>query len=121
MCAGAVAALMAMTAGPAAANDVYGQVVVNGTVKAKGTYDDLTDTLCITVVNSAAGAWGQVRIEAADGSPAFTKDAYMGEGRKCTGNLSIPEDQSWRFQVYWKSPTSAWNEVHHSQVKSFYT
>jgi hypothetical protein len=110
---------MAMTAGPAAANDVYGQVTVNGVVKAKGTYDDLTDTLCITVVNSAAGAWAQVRIEPPDGSPVHVKDAYMGEGRKCTGNLSIPEDKWWLFQVYWKAPGST--VVHHSPVKGFYT
>ena len=117
----AAAALGTIVAVPSAAhaNDVTLKIYYDGVLKAVGTYDDLTDNLCITVYGSSK-AWGEIAFGPVDG-PGWrgTSAANIGgAGKYCTGNLSIPEDRVCEIQMRWESATGVWK---YTDKKTFYT
>lgn len=107
-----VIAFIAMT--PAAqANDLT--VTYNGT---DGTYQgrwiDGSDQLCARTT----GAQIRVQIEPASGSGSTYSISTSGSSWRCTANLSIPEDRSYRMYLQFYSH-GTWNAL--PSNRQFYT
>jgi hypothetical protein len=115
-----MAALLAGTSTPASASDATVSLYHNGELKARGTYDDLTDNLCVKAFNGGQNFLADVGIGPVNGDgPSFTWGAFGGDGWQCTGNLSIPEDRRYDIQVRWHSnPGNFWK---YSGKVEFYT
>ncbi|SDD11502.1 hypothetical protein [Nocardioides lianchengensis] len=95
----ATAAVIALGIGPAAANDI--QFSFHG---ASARYTDATDTLCAKAVNdTGAGledyAYALIQ-NASGGTVASSPFASQGQGWRCTGNLSIPEDRLYTLVLF---------------------
>lgn len=116
----AAAALLVGMAPPASAADAKAEVSYGGVLKARGSWDDLTDNLCARVFNAPRASSANVSIFPADGSgPSFgVVDAGGDTQAACTGNLSIPEDEKYVMKVQW---WSADNSVIKSESTTFYT
>lgn len=102
--AGSTAVLLAATAVNASASDASTAASYGGQVRAQATYDDLTDNLCVRVVNSTGNAYAEAAIApyySGTGLPTVHKFAYVGEGWRCTGNLSIAEDKKYELHLRW--------------------
>lgn len=98
--------LVAAAAAPASANDATVDVHHNGVLKARATWDDGTDNLCIKVFNSTSGAWGWANMYRIDGGwhpPIRPTDTGGDSTQNCTGNMSIPEDVRFRIDLEWYS------------------
>lgn len=111
--------LVAAAPTEAQANDVTLKIYYGGVLKALGTYDDLTDNLCITVYGSSQ-AWGEIAFSPVEGTGWRGTSAANsgGAGKYCTGNLSIPEDRLCEIQMRWESATHVWR---YTEKKTFYT
>lgn len=86
--------------GPATAafaNDVTlcASTACSGSWAVKGTWDDSIDTLC----GKSTGVAAAVKIEPVDGTGPTASVGVAGD-RKCTGNLSVPEDELYRMTIY---------------------
>lgn len=113
-----MAALVATSAAPASANDMTLTIYDGGVLKARGTYDDLTDNLCITVYGSSR-SFGEIAIAPTSGwYDAPSASNVGGAGRYCTGNMSIPEDRRSEIQMRWRSATGEWK---YTPKRIFYT
>ncbi|WP_089154687.1 hypothetical protein [Micromonospora sp. NBS 11-29] len=94
-------------ASPASASDLRHEFhsPYTGELLAVGTYDDLTDTYCIRHVSGHTDAI--LYSQRPDGSDRRSWRDSAGDGRTCSGNLSIPEDQYrqvWITAAEWRSP-----------------
>ncbi len=91
----AVASASSFIAAPAFANDI----TVN-TAAGYGSWDDSNDNLCAND-SRVDGYDVRAKIVPQSGSRSTfqIKDVGVNDGRTCTGNLSIPEDQSYVLQV----------------------
>lgn len=95
----AAAAISALGIGPASANNI--EFSFHG---ASARYTDLTDTLCVKAVNDTGGglrdyAYALI-VGPGGGTIASSPFANEGEGWRCTGNLSIPEDKLYTLQLF---------------------
>lgn len=98
--------LVAAGASPASANDATVDVYNNGVLKARATWDDSMDNLCVKVLNSNANAWAVAQMYRIDGgyyTPIRPTDTGGDSTWNCTGNMSIPEDVRFRIDLEWHS------------------
>lgn len=105
-----------MMATPAYANDVTIKIDLASTAvspDARTDWDDLTDTLCVKA-NSRWHAYGKFRRPS---GRWVTVHADYGDGRVCSGNLSIKEDYQTTLHLYFHAANG--NTYH--KKKSFYT
>ena len=111
--------VLVATATPAAANDAKLTVSYGGVVRARASWDDLTDNLCVTATGGDGINIANASIDPANGvGPSFSvTDLTDTSGGRCTGNLSIPEDRSYVLKVRWESESG----VVRTATKSFYT
>lgn len=94
----ATVAITAVGIGPAAANDI--QFSFHG---ASARYTDATDTLCVKAINDTGALkdYAYALIQNAGGNTvASTPVANQGQGWRCTGNLSIPEDHPYTLVLF---------------------
>ena len=95
--AAATTTAIALGVGPAAANDIsfsyYG---------AQASYTDATDNLCVRAANdSGLRDYAYALIQNGSGQTvASSPFAYEGQGWRCTGNLSIPEDRLYTLVLF---------------------
>jgi hypothetical protein len=91
-------AVVAGTAGPAAANDI--QFSFHG---ATARYTDATDTLCVRAADDSGSLRDYayaVILNGNGGTVATSPFASEGQGWRCTGNLSIPEDRLYTLHLF---------------------
>lgn len=97
LAAASIVPLIAGSAAPAHANDGRVEVYYNG-LRTVGTWDDLTDNLC---VNNLSTGYSKAFMIRPDGSILREIIDPAGGGQTCTGNMSIGEDQPFRLRVCW--------------------
>ena len=108
------------TAAPASASDATSTVSYGGVLRARATWDDLTDTLCVKALNGDGINTAVAGIHPANGvGPSFSAvDLTDTTNGWCTGNLSIPEDRAYVLTLRWESQGGV---VRRAAPKSFYT
>jgi hypothetical protein len=115
----AVGVLVA-SAAPASANDATLTVSYGGVLRARATWDDLTDNLCVTALGGDGVNIATVTIRPANGVGNTYKmsDLTDTSGGRCTGNLSIPEDRAYVMTLRWDSESGV---LRTAGPKNFYT
>lgn len=104
--AGAAVLTTGLLAAPAAAADATIVIKDGGVVVARGTWDDSLDTLCVTVVRNSARDFAHLGLVRLDGTApprgAWEVTTELSQGRRCTPNLSIPEDVQHDMVMQWR-------------------
>lgn len=112
----AAAGLCAGLAGPAQAADLTVRLTTpSGAVHSVLTWDDSTDTLCLTLRSGSASASADADMRLGSTSYAAL-GVRPGKTRDCTGNLSIPEDRWAQMRLYGGTDrfhdTTGWRGFH---------
>ncbi len=87
----------------------------SGAVHSVLTWDDSTDTLCLTLRSANASAYADADLRL--GSTSYgALSVRPGTTRDCTGNLSIPEDRQAEMRLYGGTntfhDTTGWRGFH---------
>lgn len=97
----AATGLALSVAGPARANDKDVPLISpSGAVHSLLTWDDYTDTMCLTLKSTAVGATSNADLKIVGSSYFKHLEVNLSKRSACTGNLSIPEDQLATFTIY---------------------
>ncbi|MEO7268311.1 MAG: hypothetical protein ABIW49_03795 [Knoellia sp.] len=88
-------------AAPAHANDKSATLTSpSGSVHSILSWDDSTDTLCLTLRSTSSSAYADADMRLVSGGSAQYLHVSPSRTRHCTGNLSIAEDRLAEMRVY---------------------